>query len=163
MRIIERMTTTNNNDTKRTTRNNAHVVTSRTCQTMDEKTMTKKITKRELIDTLNAHRVANNETMVAQNVKMKNVELQNAIDEYVAREQTRVYTYAQIARAHDVNPKIARSKLRRNGVFATRNARHVDARRDSRLFELYVQIITSKLNDDERVELHALINDATNA
>ena len=122
-----------------------------------------KITKSQLIETLNSHRVANNETTLAQNVKMKNVEIIAQIDAYVERENERVFTFAQIARSHGVDPKRARSKLRRNGVFATRNARHVDARKSSRLYELYETLITSKLNDDERDELREIVNVATNA
>ncbi len=118
-------------------------------------------TKTKLIDELNAKRVENNEKRIRKNSKMTIAQLRDAIDAYETHvdENDGVLTFAMIAREMNVNPKIARSKLRRHGVYAS-NSRHATCKRDDALFALYVRVIESKRRDDDIV---ASLHDALNA
>jgi len=92
--------------------------------------------------------------------KMNVEQLRDAIDEYenAIRDANVELTFAMIAREMNVNPKIARSKLRRHNVYAS-NSRHVTCKRDDALFALYVRVIESKRRDDALiVELHDALN-----
>ena len=117
-------------------------------------------TKTKLIKTLNEKRVANDEKRIRKNTKMTIAQLRDAIDAYenVVANDDNVLTFAMIAREMNVNPKIARSKLRRHGVYAS-NSRHQTCKRDDALFALSVRVIESKRRDDEIVsQLHDALN-----
>jgi len=103
-------------------------------------------TKNETIKTLlarfNEMRVANNENAIAKWSKSKN-DLIDAIAAYVVDvDDDNTMSVADLARELNINPKIARAKLRRRGIYATHGS-HVRFTRDDATFNEYVAILTS--------------------
>ena len=87
-------------------------------------------------------RVANNDDEIVKWSKTKNA-LRDAIVEYVeSHDVDNTMSVAQLSRELNVNPKIARAKLRRRGIFAT-NGHHVRFERDDETYNAYVAIITT--------------------
>ena len=77
------------------------------------------------------------------NSKMKKSELLDAVVAFVADDENDTsMSVADLARELGVNPKIARAKLRRRGIYA-KHGNHVRFERDDETYNEYVAIITS--------------------
>lgn len=103
----------------------------------------KKQTIAQLIETYNAQRVQNDDDVIVKWSKSKNA-LIDAIVEYVdAHNVDDEMTVAQLARELNVDPKRARAKLRRRGIFAQKNGAHRVFMRNDETYHEYVAIITN--------------------
>lgn len=103
---------------------------------------TKNETIKSLLNDFNATRVANNDDEIVKWSKSKQ-QLRDAIVEYAnVNDVDNTMSVAQLSRELNINPKIARAKLRRRGIFAT-NGHHVRFERDDETYNAYVAIITT--------------------
>lgn len=93
-------------------------------------------TKNELIERAN-------ELGVEITSKMTKSQLESAIAAFVENDDNdNTMSVADLARELNVNPKIARAKLRRRGIYA-KHGSHVRFTRDDDVYNEYVAIITS--------------------
>lgn len=109
-----------------------------------EKIEKTKMNRAQLIDAINAMRDAYIDN---DNAKHDDVAIDvalNAIDVDVASiaHVAQNVTVAQLSRELNIDPKIARARLRRHAIFATNHA-HVILSRDTQQFRDYVAIITN--------------------
>lgn len=112
----------------------------------------KKLTVAKLLPVLNKARKGASEKRLAKWTSSKGA-LIEAIEAYAVSDvantdaqadDDNTMSVAELAREMDVNPKVARGKLRRRGIFAT-NGSHVRFARDSETFKQYAAIIAPKV------------------
>jgi len=84
------------------------------------------------------------ENEIAVEKRAKKTDIHDALVAFIdANETDTSMSVAQLARELGLNPKIARAKLRRRGIFAT-NGSHVRFDRDDDVYHRYVDIFTRK-------------------
>lgn len=98
--------------------------------------MNNEMTKSQLIERAT-------ELQIDINSRMTKSQLIDAIESFVANDENDTsMSVADLARELNVNPKIARAKLRRRGIYAQHGA-HVRFDRNDETFNKYVEILTT--------------------
>ena len=90
------------------------------------------------------------EHAIAIESKMKRDAIVDAIVAYIVAHENDddLMTIAQLSRENNINPKIARAKLRRRNIYAINNS-HVQFRRNDETYARYLKIITTTNRRDD--------------